>query len=903
MNPLTRLALRRPRLALCVSLLLVALAAAGLPRLELRTDGRSLVPTHSPAIAEARRVRALFELEDPIAVVVRNRSASGIFEPESLALIARLHERLAREAGVAPSDVISLASERSDQVRTGTLDFRPWLDPLPTTSAECESLRARVLDVGSYQGSLLSLDQPPSASCLLVGAGAGADRRELVRRVRALVADSDAGVDELDVVGAPVAESTLGDALLADLARLVPLSLLFMAAIFYWRFRSVWAVLLPLFEVGAALVFTFGCMGWCGTPIYLSTLVLPVILSAVGVADELHVFHDYRRELALRAPLEALRETFARMTPALQRTSWTTALGFLAFAFSELPPVQSFGLYMAAGVLFCLFWTLGPSPATLALLGRRALPVGSAARAGDASEAPVAARASIESDETFEPERVSAALATARCATDTPVQPDALARLARGMTDFGCAHARSVCGAALAIGLLAAAGATRLDVQDSWLAGFSPQSEFRRATERFHAEFGGSHLLHVAIEAPWPEGQGLAPRALFEDAPLRLPRSEFRSSEGLDGARLALHEEGEHPYWRAETTVLAVREEADAFLLELAPWRGVPRGSLPPGRAPLRWSLDGEGRLLDARWLGPIGAFEDSLRELDELGVGRVIGPHELLANARYLIYARRADARRIPDDARDAERVLERYLSVRGEERLRELFDPDYRATLVTLMVRDADFRRTATLMQAVRARFERELAPLGLRASFAGDLAVSQDLIREIVRTQAISLGVALLGIFALALVLWRSLRLAGYVLLPVTGTVLCTFGGMGLVGAGLGVATSMFAGMTIGIGVDFAIHLLEGWRRAQAAGHDPRAALSLAAEENGPAILVDALAVGGAFGLLAFSQVPTSAHLGLLVIVTLASCLVATMVVLPACMRLSIGETLRERAPAAR
>ena len=45
------------------------------------------------------------------------------------------------------------------------------------------------------------------------------------------------------------------------------------------------------------------------------------------------------------------------------------------------------------------------------------------------------------------------------------------------------------------------------------------------------------------------------------------------------------------------------------------------------------------------------------------------------------------------------------------------------------------------------------------------------------------------------------------------------------------------------------------------------------------------IDALALGTGFGILAFSQVPSSARLGLLVLTSLVTCLVVTLVVLPA------------------
>ena len=73
----------------------------------------------------------------------------------------------------------------------------------------------------------------------------------------------------------------------------MPVALLVMAVVFAVSFRSLPAVFLPLTEVGACLVFVFGLMGWLGVPVYLTIAVLPVILSAIGIADEVHIFSRY----------------------------------------------------------------------------------------------------------------------------------------------------------------------------------------------------------------------------------------------------------------------------------------------------------------------------------------------------------------------------------------------------------------------------------------------------------------------------------------------------------------------------------------------------------------------------------------------------------------------------------
>jgi len=98
-------------------------------------------------------------------------------------------------------------------------------------------------------------------------------------------------------------------------------------------------------------------------------------------------------------------------------------------------------------------------------------------------------------------------------------------------------------------------------------------------------------------------------------------------------------------------------------------------------------------------------------------------------------------------------------------------------------------------------------------------------------------------------------------------------------------LGVATSMFAAMTLGLGVNCAIQLLEGFDRARAAGLSPSPALGQSLRLTGPPAFVNTIAVSLGFGVLMLSQVPANARLGLLVVLGLMNCFVLSLLLLPA------------------
>jgi len=753
---LCRYAVRHPFLVLVAAALTTLAAAPGMRYLRLRTDGHALVPPDAPEVLYDRQIRDEFGVKDQMVVIVETDHPDGIYNAHTLGLVRALSERFARLPGLDPQDISSLATERSDRVRPGTLDFVPFLEPFPESPQQLQKLRFDMEDIGLFLGTIVATDHQSAA--ILLGVRPEQDRQAIYIAVRATIAAASTAPDRAFVVGAPVAESLLGVHLLEDLALLVPVSMLVMASIFGLSFRSVWGVVLPLTEVGACLAFVFGLMGYLNLPIYLTIAVLPVILTTIGVTDEVHVFSRYLRILEESPGIEArpaVEITMEQMWRAVTMTSVTTGIGFLSFAWSPIVPVRLFGVLMAVGIAFCLVWSLTVIPAALSLIPARRI-----RRAGPG-------------------EGRRAGFLEAR-----------LAALGRLVT----ARPRAVL---VGTGLVAALGwwgVRRIYVQDSWIDAFSRRSDFYQHTQKVNAAYHGTHLLLIS----WDTG-------------------------------------------------------------------------------------DQPDRLKDPQMLNQIGLFEQFLES--QPSVGGVIGTHDYITTTSYLMLARRPGSRSIHENRRTLNNTFHFYRKIRGEYRNRQTMDEQCRRTLITVFLKNANFMQTGRLMDAVREYERKRLVGLGVKLGFAGDVAVSQAMIRAIVNTQVISLGLSVGGDLLATSLLFGSLLRGLFCVIPVSLAVWLIFTAMGAAGVPLGVATSMFCAITLGVGVDYAIHLLHWCGRQWARGVGGAEGIIGALAVSGPAIIIDALGIAAGFGVLTLSRVPTNSRLGLLVVLSILFSLLGTVVVLPA------------------
>ncbi len=737
----------RPRTVLAAVGLLTLAAMTGLSRLEMRMDGRAMVPPNSSVVLFDREVREVFGVRDPLVILLESRRPEGIYHPDFLRRLIGVSEALRGIGGVLDEQIVSLATERRDRVYPNTLKFRPFLDPFPDTPVLLERFREDVAAASPLlDGTLVSHDR--TAATVLVGVpdideigDRGPLYREVLRRVSPF-ADEHL---KITVVGAPAAEALLGRHIIDDMALLLPLSMASMAAVLLLRLGRLWGVALGLIEVSFCLLSTVGLMGWCGVPISLTSGVLPLVLVSLSLADEVHLFTHYQNLLA-RADGEPkariIDRCFHDMLPPVLVTSLTTAFGFLSFLSSPIAPIRQFGGFASLGVLYGLFFSVTAIPAALVLLPAEAMSRRSKGRRSE--------------DRLLRP--FLAAVRRPRLALTTTL----------------------VLAAGLSLGI------KDLFVQDSWIEGFAPRSKFRLDTNRVNGHLLGTHnlLVHLAVsdKGTPPEGDGR------------------------------------------------------------------------------------QGWLIDPKLLEEIGHFEQRLRSRPE--VGGVLGPYSHLSTISYLWHARKEGTRAIPEDPIKVARVYRFFDIVRGKHRRREVVNDGLDRALVNIFLKNANYRETQRLIDDIMAwdGFRSHRVEL----SVAGDVAVSQAMIPAIVRSQVSSLLWALVGAFLTLVVLLRSVRSAAVAALPATLAVACVFGAMGWLQIPLGVATSMFCSIALGIGVDYATHFVAAGQRARVEGAENPTASAL--RDAGPPILTDMAVVAVSFAWMSLSQVPSNARLGGLVALAL-------------------------------
>ena len=464
---LVGLCLARPRLALLAALLVTVLCASGLPRLELRTDGRAIYPSGNRVVEQSEADAERFREPDRVVLLISARPGGPpVASTAGLHVLREIDRHLRNLPVVNPESVRSLASLLEPEPGLSSLqDVREYLAKIPESPAEVAALRVRVRRHPLGEGLFLAADG--SAAAVYAALAEGVPRREAVEALEAWVGPRSGPAFDLRLTGPVVAEVLLGRKVLRDLAWTIPIMVLVMALLLYACLGTPGAVAAVMAEVFVVLVSVLGLMGHAGVPVTLVTTVLPVAVMVLAVADEVHFLErlqafqaetaDTSRAGRRAAAAAALRE----MGRPMVLTSLTTAAGFLAFPGSDIAPLRDFGIFAAGGILLAMLSSFTVIPALVV-----SLPAS-----------------------WWRPAR--------RRSPGTGPSPSPFDAWVRR---------HETAAFALGLGLVAALlpGSLFLSAQDAWIDNFDPGSPIATADRLYNASFWGTYRFDVVLESPEP---------------------------------------------------------------------------------------------------------------------------------------------------------------------------------------------------------------------------------------------------------------------------------------------------------------------------------------------------------------------------------------------------------------
>jgi hydrophobe/amphiphile efflux-3 (HAE3) family protein len=163
-------------------------------------------------------------------------------------------------------------------------------------------------------------------------------------------------------------------------------------------------------------------------------------------------------------------------------------------------------------------------------------------------------------------------------------------------------------------------------------------------------------------------------------------------------------------------------------------------------------------------------------------------------------------------------------------------------------------------------------------------GNLLVTLRITNSLTESQILSTGISLLLAALVLIIAYRSPTLGLIAMIPVGFSIIWILGTMYFIGYSLNVLTITVTSITIGIGIDYAIHATERFRLVADKTGDPELAVCETISHTGGALFIAALTTTMGFGILVFAPIPPQQQFGLIIAITIAFSFLTSVLILP-------------------
>jgi len=232
----------------------------------------------------------------------------------------------------------------------------------------------------------------------------------------------------------------------------------------------------------------------------------------------------------------------------------------------------------------------------------------------------------------------------------------------------------------------------------------------------------------------------------------------------------------------------------------------------------------------------------------------------------------------RIPE----TRRMVSQYVLLYGRQDLEDFVDDDWQWATIRVRLKEHSTVRLSAVLDQMRHYLER-YRNIG-EVQVVGQTVLEAETNNAVSRGQLKSLLLAMLVIFGMMFIVFRSLIIGLISVVPNILPILMNFGLMGFFGIHLDSATSMIAAVGIGIVVDDTIHFLYGFGVAFRESADHVRAVDQALREKGRPIIFTSLILFFGFGVLSVSKFLPTAYFGMLSALLMFNALISDLFVLP-------------------
>ncbi|MDC0615858.1 MMPL family transporter [Candidatus Pelagibacter sp.] len=222
---------------------------------------------------------------------------------------------------------------------------------------------------------------------------------------------------------------------------------------------------------------------------------------------------------------------------------------------------------------------------------------------------------------------------------------------------------------------------------------------------------------------------------------------------------------------------------------------------------------------------------------------------------------------------------IIDPYISVKDNE-----------ARISLRIIDSQDGLRRNDLINQINYDLENKLNLSKEEFKLAGVLILFNNLLQSLFKSQILTLGLVMVGIFAMFMILFRNFKLSIIGVVPNFIAAFFILGIIGLLGIPLDMMTITIAAITIGIAVDNSIHYIYRFKEEFLKNKDYNKTLKICHSTVGVAILNTSITIVFGFSILVFSKFIPTIYFGIFTGLAMLLAMISVLTLLPSLILIS-------------
>ncbi|MDH4038602.1 MAG: MMPL family transporter [Candidatus Krumholzibacteria bacterium] len=217
---------------------------------------------------------------------------------------------------------------------------------------------------------------------------------------------------------------------------------------------------------------------------------------------------------------------------------------------------------------------------------------------------------------------------------------------------------------------------------------------------------------------------------------------------------------------------------------------------------------------LEPEWMGWAERLQNEIGRQDNVGAASSVV--DVLKKVQYELLNREPGSATLADSREKIAQYLFLYeMSGGSPDDLFKFITPGQDRINIWVQMRKGDNQQVRAVVDGVNAWIAQNPPPAGLEVQWAGLSYINVKWQQLMVSGMGKALAGSWVVVLIMMVILFRSLRMGLLAMVPLTATIVITYGWVGLTGRNYDMPIAVLSSLSLGLSVDFAIHFLQRTR----------------------------------------------------------------------------------------